>query len=121
MVKYLVLRLKGYYTSRNTYSRFGTWYCHAILSECLFNFFFLHHTGLLSVLSILDIYFVNHAYYSTLTKGASVQLVFGFEVMPVCLLKSQKRPTRKMFVYKIQVNPILTILKYGDYYDFMDS
>ena len=35
-------------------------------------------------------------------------------------LKSQKRPTRKVFVYKIQVNPIHTILKYGDYYDFMD-
>ena len=29
------------------------------------------------------------------------------------LLKSQKRPTRKVFVYKIQVNPIQTILKYG--------
>ena len=25
-----------------------------------------------------------------------------------------------MFVYKIQVNPIYTILKYGDYYHFMD-
>ena len=25
-----------------------------------------------------------------------------------------------MFVYKIQVNPIHTILKYGDFYDFMD-
>ena len=36
-------------------------------------------------------------------------------------LKSQKRPTRKMFVYKIQVNPIHTILKDGDYYDFMDK
>ena len=28
-------------------------------------------------------------------------------------------PTRTMFVYKIQVNPIHTILKYGIYYDFM--
>ena len=28
--------------------------------------------------------------------------------------------TRKVFVYKIQVNPIHTILKYGDYYDIMD-
>ena len=28
---------------------------------------------------------------------------------------------RKAFVYKIQVNPINTTLKYGDYYDFMDS
>ena len=35
-------------------------------------------------------------------------------------IKVQQRPTGKMFVYKIQVNPILTILKYGDYYDFMD-
>ena len=35
-------------------------------------------------------------------------------------LKSQYRPTWKVFVYKIQVNPIHTILKYGDYYDFMD-
>ena len=26
----------------------------------------------------------------------------------------------RVFVYKIQVNPIHTILKYGDYYDFMD-
>ena len=39
------------------------------------------------------------------------------------VLKSQKLPTGKVFVYKIQVNPIhtCTILKYGDYYDFMDS
>ena len=35
-------------------------------------------------------------------------------------LKSQWRPTRKAFVYKIQVNPIHAILKYGNYYDFMD-
>ena len=26
----------------------------------------------------------------------------------------------KVFVFKIQVNSILTILKYGIYYDFMD-
>ena len=36
------------------------------------------------------------------------------------MLKSKQRPTRKVFVYKIQVNPIHTILKYGYYYDFMD-
>ena len=35
-------------------------------------------------------------------------------------LKSQQRPTRKVFVYKIQVNPIHTVLKYCDYYDFVD-
>ena len=33
---------------------------------------------------------------------------------------SDSAPTRKLFVYKIQVNPIHTILKYGNYYDFMD-
>ena len=36
------------------------------------------------------------------------------------MLKSQKLPSRMMFVYKIQVNPIHTILKYDIYYDFMD-
>ena len=36
-------------------------------------------------------------------------------------LKSQWRPTGRVFVYKIQVNPVHTILKYGIYYDFMDS
>lgn len=37
-------------------------------------------SALLALLGVLDLYFINHAYYSTLTKGASVQLVFGFEV-----------------------------------------
>lgn len=31
------------------------------------------------VLASLDLFFIQHAYTSTLTKGASVQLVFGFE------------------------------------------
>ena len=35
-------------------------------------------------------------------------------------LKSQQQPTRNVFVYKLQVNPIHTILKYGDYYGIMD-
>ncbi|KAG8177349.1 hypothetical protein JTE90_020989 [Oedothorax gibbosus] len=36
-------------------------------------------SSLLILLGILDYFFVSHAYHSTLTKGASVQLVFGFE------------------------------------------
>nr|CAG4636063.1 EOG090X03TK [Eubosmina coregoni]SVE69716.1 EOG090X03TK [Eubosmina coregoni] len=36
-------------------------------------------TSLLMVLGILDWYFVQIAYQATLTQGASVQLVFGFE------------------------------------------
>lgn len=35
--------------------------------------------GLMSLLVLLDLNFVNIAYTHTLTKGASVQLVFGFE------------------------------------------
>ncbi|KAK6182295.1 hypothetical protein SNE40_010009 [Patella caerulea] len=43
---------------------------------------FLFHTRVLSLLvglGAVDLYFINHAYYSTLLRGASVQLVFGFE------------------------------------------
>ena len=43
----------------------------------------------------------------------------GFNIFTLHRLKSQKRLTTKVFVYKIQVNPIHTILKYGDYYGFM--
>ncbi|XP_050311672.1 E3 ubiquitin-protein ligase synoviolin [Anthonomus grandis grandis] len=35
--------------------------------------------SLLLLLAGLDFYFISHAYSSTVTKGASVQLVFGFE------------------------------------------
>ncbi|XP_038074892.1 E3 ubiquitin-protein ligase synoviolin B-like [Patiria miniata] len=41
--------------------------------------FHLRVLGLLAVLGALDMIFMNYAYHSTLTKGASVQLVFGFE------------------------------------------
>jgi E3 ubiquitin-protein ligase synoviolin len=43
-------------------------------------FFNLTNAALLTFLGVLDVYFVNHAYYSTLLKGPTVQLVFGFEV-----------------------------------------
>ena len=46
-------------------------------------------------------------------------LFFVLSYMDITNLKSQKRPTVNVFVYKIQVNPIHTILKYGGYYDFM--
>ncbi|XP_029467265.1 E3 ubiquitin-protein ligase synoviolin isoform X2 [Rhinatrema bivittatum] len=36
-------------------------------------------TSLMLLLEILDFLFVSHAYHSILTRGASVQLVFGFE------------------------------------------
>ncbi|GFN97115.1 E3 ubiquitin-protein ligase synoviolin, partial [Plakobranchus ocellatus] len=41
--------------------------------------FHLRALSLMFVLGLLDILFVRHAFYSTLLKGPSVQLVFGFE------------------------------------------
>lgn len=41
--------------------------------------FHIRILSLLFVLGSLDLHFVQHAYQSTITKGASVQLVFGFE------------------------------------------
>ena len=41
-------------------------------------------------------------------KINTLQLLYG-KFCLAQLLKSQKRPTRKVFVYKIQVNPIHTI------------
>lgn len=35
--------------------------------------------SLLALLSVLDVFFINSSYETTITKGASVQLVFGFE------------------------------------------
>jgi E3 ubiquitin-protein ligase synoviolin len=40
--------------------------------------------GILSLLAAVDSYFVSNAYFVTLQRGASVQIVFGFEV---CFLK----------------------------------
>lgn len=41
--------------------------------------FHVRASGLLAVLAILDYMMISHAYHSTITKGATVQLVFGFE------------------------------------------
>ncbi len=41
--------------------------------------FHLRVISLATLLALVDINFILHAYHSTLTKGASVQLVFGFE------------------------------------------
>lgn len=41
--------------------------------------FHIRVLSLLTMLGALDLHFVGHAYQSTVTKGASVQLVFGFE------------------------------------------
>ncbi len=41
--------------------------------------FHLRVISLAALLALVDINFILHAYTSTLTKGPSVQLVFGFE------------------------------------------
>jgi len=41
--------------------------------------FHIRAVSLTALLSVLDLYFISHAYHNTLIKGPSVQLVFGFE------------------------------------------
>jgi len=41
--------------------------------------FHIRAISLMTLLALLDLYFISHAYYNTLIKGPSVQLVFGFE------------------------------------------
>ena len=41
--------------------------------------FHIRVISLAALLAIIDVNFIIHAYQSTLSKGASVQLVFGFE------------------------------------------
>lgn len=41
--------------------------------------FHIRATALLIVLAIMDYYMISHAYELTMAKGATVQLVFGFE------------------------------------------
>ncbi|XP_034249468.1 E3 ubiquitin-protein ligase synoviolin B [Thrips palmi] len=48
--------------------------------------FHLRVISLMFVLSILDLYFVNHAYESTVSGGASAQIVFGFEYMILLMI-----------------------------------
>jgi len=41
--------------------------------------FHIRAVSVMTLLSVLDLYFISHAYHNTLIKGPSVQLVFGFE------------------------------------------
>jgi len=41
--------------------------------------FHIRAVSLMALLSVVDLYFISHAYHNTLIKGPSVQLVFGFE------------------------------------------
>lgn len=50
------------------------------------NIFSTLFTALMFVLSILDLYFVNYAYESTVSGGASAQIVFGFEYMILLMI-----------------------------------
>lgn len=50
------------------------------INRCCFWLYFMFPAALIGLLGVLDFLFVNHACHSIITRGASVQLVFGFEV-----------------------------------------
>lgn len=64
--------------------------------------FHIRVVSLVVVLGLLDTYFVDHAYVSTVTKGASVQLVFGFEY--AILLTMVINISIKYVLYIIDIN-----------------
>ena len=72
-----------------------------------------------SILSFSQNVFKSPLLWGRLISGSCGKGLYGLS-NSLYSLKSQSQPTRKVFVYKIQVNPIHTTLKYGDYYDFMD-
>lgn len=48
-------------------------------SPIISSLFHIRVQSLLFTLAALDIFFILHAYQTTVAKGASVQLVYGFE------------------------------------------
>ncbi|XP_033730673.1 E3 ubiquitin-protein ligase synoviolin B-like [Pecten maximus] len=90
-------------------------------------------SSLLALLAMLDLYFINDAYYSTLTKGASVQLVFGFEyavlltVVWMTLMKyllhsidlQNENPWENKAVYLLYTELIIGFIKVVLYIVFM--
>ncbi|WAR18781.1 SYVNB-like protein [Mya arenaria] len=72
--------------------------------------FHIRVVSLLTFLSVVDAYSINYAYYSTLSKGASVQLVFGFE---------SENPWENKAVYLLYSELILGFVKVILYMMFM--
>lgn len=58
------------------------------INEINKNKYFLFDAVLLTILTLSDIYFVHDAYTTTMSKGPSVQLVFGFEYTLLIILVS---------------------------------
>ncbi|KAJ8308181.1 hypothetical protein KUTeg_013055 [Tegillarca granosa] len=89
--------------------------------------------SLIALLGILDLYFVNHAYYSTILKGASVQLVFGFEyailltAVMMIIMKyilhtidlQNENPWENKAVYLLYTELVLGFIKVVLYFLFM--
>ena len=80
--------------------------------------FFLDPTIVLNAISTIALRMQEDCIVSFLDEIVAGNL----ENTTVCIFefKVPIAANRMMFVYKIQVNPIDTILKYGDYYHFMD-
>ena len=83
--------------------------CHCVVSNCKFVRYILHIVMFECHSSMYDSSFVRCSFDVSKEQISLNNLI----------LKSQYRPTVRMFVYIIQVNPIHTILKYGICYDFM--
>ncbi|KAK3093274.1 hypothetical protein FSP39_013536 [Pinctada imbricata] len=95
--------------------------------------FHIRALTLMGLLAVLDLYFINHAYYSTLTKGASVQLVFGFEyailltIVMMTVMKyilhsidlQSENPWENKAVYVLYTELVLGLIKVILYMAFM--
>ena len=57
----------------------------------------------------------HHWFFATLNKERNTPYLHLHIMLKVPIAANQKE-----FVYKMKLNPIHTILKYGDYHDFMD-
>ncbi|KAH7971627.1 hypothetical protein HPB52_000656 [Rhipicephalus sanguineus] len=75
--------------------------------------------ALLLLLGFLDYAFVAHAYHTTLTKGASVQVVFGFEYFLHTMDLHSENPWENKAVYLLYTELIISFIKVVLYLTFM--
>ncbi|XP_062456799.1 uncharacterized protein LOC134154132 isoform X3 [Rhea pennata] len=75
--------------------------------------------SLMFLLGVLDFLFVSHAYHSILTRGASVQLVFGFEYVLHSVDLQNENPWDSKAVYMLYTELFTGFIKVLLYMAFM--
>ncbi|KAM4880084.1 E3 ubiquitin-protein ligase synoviolin isoform 2-T5 [Sylvia borin] len=75
--------------------------------------------SLMFLLGILDFLFVSHAYHSILTRGASVQLVFGFEYVLHSVDLQNENPWDNKAVFMLYTELFTGLIKVLLYMAFM--